>query len=275
MGSYGLQVGRADVRSAGPITFGPEGILFLADNVSAKVFAVDVGDTGPAAGSEPFDLEDVDVRVGSFLGCEADDIVIRDMAVHPDIAQRVPVGAARSRRRRPAGAGAHRPPRRLDRRRGPRRRARRRGGDRRRPRRRRRAGSTSRCPRGRRARSSRSASGPSASCAGRSARRRSPTWPTSTAPCSSPASRTRSSPRSCGASRSRSATRSIRQQPRDLPRLARQVGDGGPDPTFVPYDDGPQHPGQLHLHAGRALPPRRPRHRAPRPWAARSPSSAP
>ena len=68
MGSYGLQAGRADVRSAGPITFGPEGILFLADNVSAQVFAVDVGDTGPAAASEPFDLADVDVRVGSFLG---------------------------------------------------------------------------------------------------------------------------------------------------------------------------------------------------------------
>ena len=32
MGGYGLQVGRADIRSAGPITFGPDGILFLADN---------------------------------------------------------------------------------------------------------------------------------------------------------------------------------------------------------------------------------------------------
>jgi hypothetical protein len=80
---YGLQAGTADVRSAGPITFGPAGILFLADNVSAKVFAVDVADPGPAAGSEPFDLENVDVRVGSFLGCEARDVAIRDMAVHP------------------------------------------------------------------------------------------------------------------------------------------------------------------------------------------------
>ena len=84
MGSYGLQVGRADVRSAGPITFGPEGILFLADNVSATVFAVDVGDTGRGSRVGA-------VRPGrtstcasaSFLGCEADDIVIRDMAVHP------------------------------------------------------------------------------------------------------------------------------------------------------------------------------------------------
>ena len=83
MDDYGLRVGRAPVRSAGPITFGPAGILFLADNVSAKVFAVDVADPGPEAGSEPFDLDNVDVRVASFLGCEPDDVVIRDMAVHP------------------------------------------------------------------------------------------------------------------------------------------------------------------------------------------------
>jgi hypothetical protein len=83
MGEFGLRPGRADLRSAGPITFGPAGILFLADNVAAKVFAVDVADPGPAGGSEPFDLENVDVRVGSFLGCEPGDVVIRDMAVHP------------------------------------------------------------------------------------------------------------------------------------------------------------------------------------------------
>jgi hypothetical protein len=83
MGGFGLRAGRADLRSAGPITFGPAGILFLADNASAKVFAVDVADSGPADGAEPFDLENVDARVGSFLGCEPGDIVIKDMAVHP------------------------------------------------------------------------------------------------------------------------------------------------------------------------------------------------
>src|SRR4029079_2567827 len=68
---------------AGPITFGPAGILFVADSVSAKVFAVDVAEPGPEGGAEPFDLENVDSRVGSFLGCRAEDVVIRDMAVHP------------------------------------------------------------------------------------------------------------------------------------------------------------------------------------------------
>jgi hypothetical protein len=28
-------------------------------------------------------MDDVDVRVGSFLGCAADDVIIRDMEVHP------------------------------------------------------------------------------------------------------------------------------------------------------------------------------------------------
>ena len=83
MSEHGLKVGTANVRSAGPITFGPAGILFLADNASAKVVAVDVADTSGAAGAEPFDLENVDARVAAFLGCDVDDVAIRDMAVHP------------------------------------------------------------------------------------------------------------------------------------------------------------------------------------------------
>jgi hypothetical protein len=83
MSAYGMQVGTPELRSAGPIAFGPENILFLADNGSASVLAVDVADPGPAGGSEPFDLDGVDLRLASFLGCDVNDIVIRDMAVHP------------------------------------------------------------------------------------------------------------------------------------------------------------------------------------------------
>ena len=83
MDKFGLRRGSVDLRSAGPITFGPDGILFLADNAAARVFAVDVADAGPEGGSEPFDLADVDARVGSFLGCEPGGITISDMAVHP------------------------------------------------------------------------------------------------------------------------------------------------------------------------------------------------
>lgn len=83
MTAYGLQAGPVEIRSAGPITFGPAGILFLADNSAAKIVAVDIADTGPDGGSEPFDLDDLDLRIASLLGADAGDIVIADLAVHP------------------------------------------------------------------------------------------------------------------------------------------------------------------------------------------------
>ena len=63
MDGYGLRTGDVELGSAGPITFGPDGILFLADNVAAKVFAVDVGRPRAGRRSGPFDLDDVDARV--------------------------------------------------------------------------------------------------------------------------------------------------------------------------------------------------------------------
>jgi hypothetical protein len=83
MSKHGLQRGNASIKSAGPIAFGPDGLLFVADNAAAKIHAVDVADPGKAGGAEPFDLENIDARVASYLGSEVDDIVIRDMAVHP------------------------------------------------------------------------------------------------------------------------------------------------------------------------------------------------
>lgn len=82
--SDSLTIGTTQLGSAGPIAFGPEGILFAADNAAARVLALDVRDDGPNAGAEPFDVADVDLRVASFLGCPPEDVVIKDIAVHPD-----------------------------------------------------------------------------------------------------------------------------------------------------------------------------------------------
>jgi hypothetical protein len=83
LSSYGLEVGAPDLLSAGPITFGPDGILFLADNARAAIFALDVGDAGVAEGVAPIDVDDLDVRLAAYLGCPREQVVIRDMAVHP------------------------------------------------------------------------------------------------------------------------------------------------------------------------------------------------
>ena len=82
MAEYGLQIGTPKVASLGPITFGPGDVLFLADNVRAVVYAIAVPDEG-SAGAEAFELDDLDSKLAGLLGCEVDDVIIADMAVHP------------------------------------------------------------------------------------------------------------------------------------------------------------------------------------------------
>jgi hypothetical protein len=80
---YGMSLGNPAIASAGPITFGPDDVLFLADNRSATIFAIEVADDAPAAPADAFDLDDLDTRLCAFLGCSRDDLVLRDLAVHP------------------------------------------------------------------------------------------------------------------------------------------------------------------------------------------------
>ena len=80
---YGMTVGTPQITSAGPITFGPDDVLFLADNRSATIFAIQVADDGSAAPADAFDLADLDTKLSAFLGCATDDLILRDLAVHP------------------------------------------------------------------------------------------------------------------------------------------------------------------------------------------------
>jgi hypothetical protein len=77
----GMAIGNPAIRAVGPITFGPDGILFIADNVSAQVFAVDVADRGEPAGH--VDVERLGSRLAAYLGCPREDVFVRDMAIHP------------------------------------------------------------------------------------------------------------------------------------------------------------------------------------------------
>ena len=82
-GKYGLKVGTPGIKSVGPLAFGPEGILFVADNLGATIFAIDVGDAGAASATGPIDVDNLDTRLAAYLGCSRDDVFIRDMALHP------------------------------------------------------------------------------------------------------------------------------------------------------------------------------------------------
>jgi hypothetical protein len=80
---WGLQVGRTGIKSVGPLTFGPEGILFVADNAQATIFAIDVDDRDTASEPQPINVENLDTRLAAYLGCAREDVFIKDMAVHP------------------------------------------------------------------------------------------------------------------------------------------------------------------------------------------------
>src|SRR5271168_4130058 len=82
MSKYGLEVGTPELRSAGAITFGPEGILFVADNASAAVFAIDVADEQQLS-PQSVEIEQLDTQLAALLGVGRDDVTVRGMAVHP------------------------------------------------------------------------------------------------------------------------------------------------------------------------------------------------
>ena len=83
MSDQGLRMGTPAIESVGPIAFGPDDVLFVADNVSANIFAIDVADDGDTGSVDAFDLDDIDTKLASHLGCNVDDVIIRDLAVHP------------------------------------------------------------------------------------------------------------------------------------------------------------------------------------------------
>ena len=80
---YGLEVGDPQIKSVGPMVFGPDGILFVGDNVGATIFAIDVSDTDLSNTDHSINLENVDVPLASYLGCDRADLLVRDIAVHP------------------------------------------------------------------------------------------------------------------------------------------------------------------------------------------------
>ena len=80
---YGLEIGTPGVKSVGPLAFGPDGLLFVGDNVGAAIFAIDVGDGGPANEKSDINVENLGTSLAAYLGCLREDVYIRDIAVHP------------------------------------------------------------------------------------------------------------------------------------------------------------------------------------------------
>jgi hypothetical protein len=78
----GLKRGTPDIKSAGPLAFGPDGILFVGDTAGAALFAIDTGDRGPAA-QGTVKAESVNRKIADAIGTTPDQILVNDMAINP------------------------------------------------------------------------------------------------------------------------------------------------------------------------------------------------
>src|SRR4026209_859018 len=79
----GMKEGNPVLKSAGPLAFGPEGILFVADTKGAAVVAIATGDTKPASSAKLLKVEGVNQKIAALLGTSADQVLIDDMVVNP------------------------------------------------------------------------------------------------------------------------------------------------------------------------------------------------
>lgn len=79
---YGLEVGSPRLQSIGAIGFGPDGILFVADNDAATIYAIALAEGSSPAGAAPT-VSGLDSRLAALLGCNREDVHIQDMAVAP------------------------------------------------------------------------------------------------------------------------------------------------------------------------------------------------
>src|SRR6185436_6925769 len=91
-----LKAGKADLKSAGPLAFGPDGVLFVGDSTSALVFALDTNDHTAAPGAVNIAITQVNQKIAAMLGTAADQILVNDLVVNP-ISKNVYISVSRGR----------------------------------------------------------------------------------------------------------------------------------------------------------------------------------
>jgi len=71
------------LRSLGPLTFGPDGMMYAADSVGATIYALDLGAQATGGAQGTANVTGIDQKIGMMLGTDAKDITITDLVVHP------------------------------------------------------------------------------------------------------------------------------------------------------------------------------------------------
>ncbi|HEY4309269.1 MAG TPA: hypothetical protein VGN12_07435 [Pirellulales bacterium] len=80
----GMKKGTPDLKSAGPATFAPEGVLLVGDTLGAMIYAIATGDTSSGTAGQPVIVDKVDEKIAALLGIATAEILINDLAVNPE-----------------------------------------------------------------------------------------------------------------------------------------------------------------------------------------------
>ncbi len=65
------------------LTFSPEGVLFVGDNIGSAVFAYPIGGAAPAAATAPLEVDGIDARIARLLRVPLQQVTINGLAVNP------------------------------------------------------------------------------------------------------------------------------------------------------------------------------------------------
>lgn len=72
------------IEALGALEFSPEGTLFVGDNVSGSIHAIDLSEESRTKESFEINVYNIDVQVAAVLGTAPQNILINDIAVHPN-----------------------------------------------------------------------------------------------------------------------------------------------------------------------------------------------
>jgi len=94
--SASLVDGKAQLMSAGPLAFGPEGVLFVGDSIGGTVVALDTNDHTAPKSAVKIDVQGVDAKIAALVGVTPDQIAINGLRVNP-ISRNVYLSASRGK----------------------------------------------------------------------------------------------------------------------------------------------------------------------------------
>jgi hypothetical protein len=80
---YGLKPGAVQLKSAGPLAFGPEGILFIGDPQEAVVYAIDPGDKNGTPAAAKYKIEGLQQKLADAIGSSPERVGVSDLVVNP------------------------------------------------------------------------------------------------------------------------------------------------------------------------------------------------